>query len=69
MNTMNQTDQIIQACNKTDWKHSLGAILLLPEADRNLLMEEVYAQRMDIRFGDSLICACQKWQELGLNRY
>ena len=55
-----RVDQIIQACNKSDWEKSLGTFLLLSHGERGALMDE-YRGGTDIRFGDNLLCAIERY--------
>jgi hypothetical protein len=55
-----RVDQIIQACNKSEWEKSLGTLLLISEGEREALMDE-YHGNADIRFGDNLLCAIERY--------
>ena len=55
-----RVDQIIQACNKSEWEKSLGTLLLISEGEREALMDE-YHGKADIRFGDNLLCAIERY--------
>ena len=69
-----RVDQIIQACNKPDWEKSLGNFLLLSHGEREALMDEYHGRTLDgkpmkfagkasadIRFGDNLLCAIERY--------
>ncbi len=64
MKELSRIEKIISSCNKDTWQKSLGMILLMQDWEQDLLMEEVWGERLDIRFGDNLIQALEKFQEL-----
>ena len=39
-----RVDQIIQACNKSEWEKSLGTLLLISEGEREALMDEYHGK-------------------------
>jgi len=60
---LSNADKIVTSCNAKTVREAIGKILLLPKEDLNILIQE-FNRRVDIRFGDNLIHACEYVQSM-----